>query len=396
MKYLGIESFELLSNHGLNTALEISGQPELWKKVFDQISSQQGEIASYLKECFRNVDNIIFSGSGTSSYIGLALKGLFFRNFAKNVSVVSGTDIVTHPENYFSDKKPVLLISFARSGNSPESLATVELADRFTSKCYHLIITCDANGALANYNSRHSKFVIVLPPESNDKALAMTGSYTGMLLTGILIANIFELKAISDQVETLCNYGAMVISDHAVILKKIAKKDFKRAVFLGSGPFFSTAMESHLKLQELTDGNVVCKCDSFLGLRHGPKVVIREDTLVVYLFSDKEYVYKYEKDLAKAVEREHNPIGIIGIGQNLPADVKMDVIINFSDNQNYLSDEFLAVCNILPAQMLGFFKSLALGLHPDSPSKNNVISRVVTGVNIYDYVSATAKVHYKN
>jgi tagatose-6-phosphate ketose/aldose isomerase len=396
MKYLGIETVELNSGNGLNTAMEISGQPALWKKVFNQFSARQHEIASYLEDCLRNVDKIILSGSGTSSYVGLALEGLFFRSFAKNVSVVSGTDIVTHPENYFSDKKPVLLVSFARSGNSPESLATVELADRFSSKCYHLIITCNVNGALANYEAKHSKFVIVLPPESNDKALAMTGSYTGMLLSGILVAYIFDLKIKESQVETLCKYGEMVISDYAIVLKKIAEKDFKRAVFLGSGPFFSSAMESHLKLQELTDGNVVCKCDSFLGLRHGPKVVIHEDTLVVYLFSNHEHVYQYERDLAKAIEREHNPIGLIGVGQNLCTDVKMDLIINFSDSQNKLCDELLAVCNVLPAQMLGFFKSLALGLMPDSPSKNHVISRVVTGVKIYDYVSGAVKVHHKN
>lgn len=44
---------------------------------------------------------------------------------------------------------------------------------------------------------------------------------------------------------------------------------------------------------------------------------------------------------------------------------------------------FVSVCTILVGQLLGFFKSLDLGLHPDSPSLSGAISWVVNGVTIY-------------
>ena len=288
-----------------------------------------------------------------------------------------------HPFNH--PEKTLLLISFARSGNSPESKAVVELADKLCSKCYHLIITCDPKGALALYTAKNSKFLIVLPPESNDKSLAMTGSYSGMLLTGVLLAWIFDLESIFPQVEVLCSYGEKILNEYAPALQKIAKRPFERAVFLGSGPFFGTATESHLKLQELTNGNIVCVMESFMGLRHGPKAVIHENTLVVYIFSNNDYVLQYEKDLANAIAREHNPVGQIGICENVDFDLKLDLLIKLADKKITLSEDLLAVCYILPGQILAFYKSLDLGLKPDAPSANKVISRVVEGVTIYDY-----------
>lgn len=384
MHYLGFDETELELSGGINTAKEISGQPDLWRDIAKEISNIHPGIKAYLETCLDKVDSIILTGAGTSAYVGISLEGLYYRKFKKRTIAVPTTSIVTHPEDYFSADSPVLLISFARSGNSPESIATVELADKVCNKCYHLIITCDENGALAKYNSRHSKYLFVLPPESNDKSLAMTGSYSGMLLTGILLAWINNIDSILPQVETICSYGEKIVDEYSSALLKIAKKPFERAVFLGSGPYLGTATESHLKLQELTDGTVMCTRESFLGLRHGPKAVVHNDTLVVYIFSKNSYTLSYEKDLALAVAKEHNPVAQIAISEK-NIDLKFDLMMCFSDQDTELSEELLSVCYVLPGQILGFYKSLALDLKPDNPSVSNVISRVVEGVKIYDY-----------
>ena len=88
--------------------------------------------------------------------------------------------------------------------------------------------------------------------------------------------------------------GSSFLSVAPEIAKKAAEIDFPRAVFLGSGSHYGTAIESHLKLQELTNGQVMCSYNTFLDLRHGPKAVINDQTLVVaYLASDR-YVNPYE------------------------------------------------------------------------------------------------------
>jgi tagatose-6-phosphate ketose/aldose isomerase len=222
-----------------------------------------------------------------------------------------------------------------------------------------------------------------LPPEANDQSLAMTSSYTGMLLAGILIAHIHALDEAKKSVDIVTGYGRKIISYYAADLARIAEKNFRRAVFLGSGPLFGTARESHLKLQELTDGRIVCKEESFLGVRHGPKAVIDETTLVCYIFSNQKYVSLYEKDLVASMKKGHPPMLEIGIMENIIPGLDLHHTLYLSDNGLHLSEEYLAVCAVLPAQILAFFMSLKLGLKPDTPSATGAITRVVEGVKIY-------------
>ena len=222
----------------------------------------------------------------------------------------------------------------------------------------------------------------LLPEEANDKSLAMTSSYSGMLLAGILIARINEIDTLSDQVNTISSYGRKLIEDSDYI-KNIASKNFKRAVFLGSGPLYGTAKESQLKLQELTDGKVICKHDSFLGFRHGPKAVIDESTIVMYIFSNNEYVQKYERDLVASMHKGNAMLLELGVMESDNNMVNLSNKIIMDSVGSNVDEEFLAVCSIIPAQLLGFHKSLALGLSPDKPSRSGAILRVVEGVKIY-------------
>ncbi len=385
MNILGYSLDELEKRGAIFTGTEIAGQPDLWKKIYFQFEKQQEEIKSFLSKSIDSVDKIILTGAGTSAYIGLSLKGIYQNNTGKTTEPIPTTDLVTHPEDYFGKETSILLISFARSGNSPESVAAVKLADQICKKVIHLIITCDTNGQLARYKTNSQKYVFVLPPESNDKSLAMTGSYSGMLLSGILMAHYKKTVAMKGQIETLCAFGERIIKDYAELIKQIAEKDYKRAVFLGSGPLFGTATESHLKLQELTDGKIICKNESFLGFRHGPKAVVDEHTLVVYLFSNSEYVQKYEVDLVKAMTNGKKPAFQMGICENEIKNLSLDLLITLSEKPKKLSEELLAVCQVIPGQLIGFFKSMHLGNKPDSPSESGSISRVVQGVTIYDY-----------
>jgi tagatose-6-phosphate ketose/aldose isomerase len=369
----------------LHTANEISAQPELWLNIYRQILEDKERISSYLDEALPEVCKIILTGAGTSAFIGLSLHGTFNRSLKVHTDTVATTDLVSHPNNYFFDNETIMLVSFARSGNSPESTAVVDLADKLCKKCFHIVITCDATGQLARYQSNSTKLIILLPPAANDKSLAMTGSYSGMLLCGFLVARLKEIDKLGPQIDILHQYGTKILDHYASRLKEIASLDFSRVVFLGSGPFYGTATESHLKLQELTDGNIICKNDSYLGFRHGPKAVTNENTLLVFIFSNDPYVQQYEKDLVLSMKKGKKALYTIGIFESPVNGLKFNLGIKLSDSGNHLDEELLTVCDILPGQLLGFFKSLALGLKPDAPSKSGAISRVVEDVIIYKY-----------
>ena len=372
-------------NGGILTGNEILGQPKLWKDLSEKFFNVSDEIENFLQEAYSQIDNIILTGAGTSAFIGLSLKGPLFRNTKILTRAIATTEIVSHPQDFFNERQIPLIISFARSGNSPESSAAIELADKFSDKCFHLIITCDGEGALAHCGSSNPTYVFVLPEESNDQGLAMTGSYSGMLLAGLMIAYIKNPNKIKEQVSLLIQAAKNIFSADSSILQNIADMDFKRACFIGSGGLLGTATEAALKLQELTDGKIVCKTDSYLGLRHGPKAVIDEKTLVVYFLSNNEYVKKYERDLIQAMGHGNHAMFQLAVGERFEQMHHFDAQVNFGIDSRSIEEDFLPVCAIIPGQLLGFYKSLQVGLKPDTPSVNGSISRVVQGVTIYPF-----------
>jgi tagatose-6-phosphate ketose/aldose isomerase len=385
MKYLNFEETALKRSGAYQTAMEISHQPDLWIKTAEKFLEEAKQIDGFLKKAFKEIDNIVLTGAGSSSFIGYSLSDIMFARLNVITRVVPTTHIVTYPEHYFNFSHSTLVISFARSGNSPESLASLQLADRYCKKCFHLIITCDKAGILANYHSKNPLMVFVLPENANDKGLAMTSSYTSMLLAGLLVTFSYERGIASEQLKLSAEVARKILTDHVSDMMTIAKQNFTRAVFLGSGPLFGTAMEASLKLQELTNGKVICKADTFLGFRHGPKVIINEDTLVVYFFSNNKYTSQYEIDLVHSMHEGNHPLFEIGVSETAIHEIQIDKQINIASAGagKQMHEYFQPLCYIILGQLIGFFKSMELGLKPDTPSVNGTISRVVQGVNIY-------------
>ena len=386
--YLDSDKNFLYEIGGINTAKEVSGQPELWRKTLLAIKSKRKDISRFLDKVFstKNI-NVILTGAGTSAFVGDVLHASFNKNTGIITRSIPTTDLVTHPNYYFIKSKPTLLISFARSGNSPESVKAVELSNKTCNNIFHLVITCNEEGRLAKMTaSSENNFLFLLPPEANDKSLAMTGSFSSMLLTGLLLPFIDNLESMDKNVEMMIEYGKVILNKYNNRLKEIASKEFNRAVFLGSGFFSGVAREQHLKLQELTDGKVICKYDSFLGFRHGPKAVMNSEALISYIFSNNEYSQKYEIDLSKTIVTGKTAMFQIGIMEHNIPEVNTDlkIVLNETNNEK-IAEEFLAPVVVLPAQILGFHKSVALGLKPDMPSESGLISRVVEGVKLYEY-----------
>ncbi|MCW5928059.1 MAG: SIS domain-containing protein [Chitinophagaceae bacterium] len=368
---------------------EIHGQPVLWEETYKAVCEKRDHLSVFLSKIFKISDlQIVLSGAGSSAFIGEILQQPFYNNTRISTTVVPTTDLVTHPKGLFKKSIPTLLISFARSGDSPESVATFDLAERMHDVIYHLIITCNPEGNLAKkaYN-KDNAYVFVLPEESNDQALAMTGSFTSMCLAGLLISDIGNNNTNLHSVEKLKNYGDLILKKYASELKQVAALAFKHIIFLGSGGLKGAAKESHLKLLEMTDGRVTCQYDSFLGFRHGPRAGIDDSTLLVYLFSGDPYVYNYEVDLVKSIRQTESFLFSIGVGQciNKAEDMGLNLTINLGVEEEKIPDDYFAVCSVLPAQIMAFYKSLELGLPPDSPSQKGGINRIVQGVSIYPY-----------
>jgi len=366
-----------------DTIHEIYQQPEMWRQTYQILLDKEKEISEFMTSHYNEETTIILTGAGTSSFIGNILEFVMPKYGFYSVKSVPTTDITTHPEAIFNKNKKYILVSFARSGNSPESLAAVNIADSIChNNIAHIIITCNENGKLVKEYAEDNRLILILPPETNDKGLAMTSSFSSMLLASMLLFDVKKIVNKKEGIDKLYKKGEYLISTYSDQIKKIAALDFERAVFLGTGELKGIAEECHLKLQELTDGKVVCLFDSFLGLRHGPKAAINEKTLLVYLFSNDDKVFQYERDLVVQTNQQVKPIAQIYVSQkkrstgNVVFDLEM-----LPDRMNFT--EFDAILYVLIGQLLGFYKSIDLKLDPDNPSASGKIARVVEGVIIY-------------
>lgn len=380
MKYLDLEQSILEKEGALHTAVEISGQPMLWQDVYELVGKQRNELKNFLLPLLENPAlRIILTGAGSSAFIGEAAGGLVQAATRRLTQAIATTDLITHPGLYFLRDVPTLLVSFARSGNSPESVAAVELANEYCDNIYHLVISCNDKGSLATMQLSNALH-LVLPKKSNDQSLAMTGSFTSMLLSVILAFRIEEWASLESSISSL-RQKASALLQAASVIKAVAQHPYQRVVFLGSGPLLGIARECHLKLQELTDGQIICKHDSFLGFRHGPRAVVNKDSLIVYLFSENEYVLQYEKDLSASIDKDLQKTPVI-ISNGKPGIAKNAVLqLGVTDVATQGELDFIAVT--LVGQLLGFYFSLAKGLQPDNPSVSGAINRVVQGVTIY-------------
>jgi tagatose-6-phosphate ketose/aldose isomerase len=383
MKYLNCQVSELKSRGGFYTAKEISAQPELWMETFIKFLNEKEKISRFVGEFLKkDHPEVILTGAGTSAFIGDVLAGPLQKKWGVSCRAISTTDIITHPDNYFIRSRPTLLISFARSGDSPESVATVELAKAYCDDLYELNVTCNKSGELARKTGEINSYVFLLPEGTNDRSLAMTSSFSSMLLAGLLIVNIMEVGQMSPLIEKLQRFGNFILNECLPGLKHLAEMDYERIVFLGSGPLLGVAHESQLKVQELSDGKVIGVYDSFLGFRHGPKALVNSATVVVYLLSNNAYARLYELDFIRSMNMAGEKTVAIGNGYD-QEEFQFDLSIRFPGGTDDFPEDFLPVFYILPAQIIGFYKSLKLGLSPDSPSKSFAITRVVQGVKIY-------------
>ncbi|ENM5825294.1 SIS domain-containing protein [Vibrio metoecus] len=376
--FLGYSSTWLVEHNATHTAKEISHQPVLWRALAENLQQQAPSIEAFLAPLLKRDDlRIILTGAGTSAFVGDAAVPFLQPELNFQMESIPTTDLVSNPELYLDADRPTLLISYARSGNSPESVAAVALADQRVKECYHLFLTCNGEGALSRYAQQAKRALCVLMPEgSNDKSFAMTSSFSCMLMATLMLLGKSSQNAIRATAE-LCE-SKLVQWPEAI--KQLAALPYERLIVLGSGGFAGLAREASLKSLELSAGKVMTAFDSSLGFRHGPKFAINHKALVIQLLSSDDYTRQYDLDLLCEIRRDNQALRHIALTET---PLNEDDV--FELGHLGLGDRWLCFPYILFCQMLAFEKSLQLGLGPDNPCPTGEVNRVVQGVTIYPY-----------
>ena len=390
-KLLGVEISKLEDCSGLNTAKEIIQQPDTWRESVKNLIKNKIEIKSFIDSFLSKKEfRIILTGAGTSAFAGEVCEPYLTSLLNKRVEAIATTDLVASPKSYFIKDIPTLLVSFARSGNSPESVHAVNLATQLVDDLYQVVITCNENGKLAKNTVNDEKSLLLLmPPQTNDLGFAMTSSFTTMVLNAMAVFNINNIENFSSDVDKLSNSVNDFIENNIEKVTSLANEDFERIVYLGSSTSKGIARESALKVLELTAGKVNASYDTPLGFRHGPKSVVDDETVSVIYISNDEYTRKYDLDLAKEMLAHKKNDKVVIVGDNIEEDIlnKADYVF-YVENINYTveNEVLLPLQQIIFGQMLSFLKSVNLGITPDNPCPTGEVNRVVQGVILHELV----------
>ncbi|MDD6466833.1 MAG: SIS domain-containing protein [Erysipelotrichaceae bacterium] len=381
---------EMLENlHAVFTATEIHQQPETWLKTVQQIRGMKDSLQAFIDQVIKQEDfDVILTGAGTSEFVGNSAYSYLAKQLNYKVKSYGTTDLVATPENYLSKTKPTLLISYGRSGNSPESVAAVEVAEQVCETIYHVFITCNHEGALSKFaQSRKNCFAINLTPETHDQSFAMTSSFSNMYLATLLTFQLDQLDAVEMLIKDVKASADRYLNDNFGFAKDVVEQfDFNRIVYLGANTCKGIAQESALKMLELTAGKVVTMYDTPMGFRHGPKSIIDDQTLTVVYVSDDAYTRQYDIDLIREMSVQRKGNKILAVTNQVDEQVRELVDFYYAfENGCVLDNAYLGLEYITVAQTIALFKSLALDITPDNPCPSGEVNRVVKGVIIHPY-----------
>ncbi|MFC0168667.1 SIS domain-containing protein [Pseudoduganella danionis] len=357
---------------GLDTAEEIAQQPALWRELARLLDSQRAALADFLGDVLSTPEaRIILTGAGSSAYAGEIIADEINAAWPCQVRAISTTSLLTHPALYLRRERPTLVISFARSGNSPESTAAVQLVRDVVPHARFLNITCNADGDLARQGAGDkSSYNLLMPAASCDRGFAMTSSFTCMLLAAL---SVLDPDFQTAQIEMLAQLGERALTGWSAPVAQLGAQKVARVVYLGSGPLESLAKEAALKILELTGGEVLSVANSALGFRHGPKAMVNRETLVLMFRSSDPVARRYEGDLLAELQRDQIAATCLTIGAGG----------DFSIDAPAWADAWLAPLWLLMAQQYALHQSALLQLRPDNPFASGTVNRVVQGVTIY-------------
>jgi tagatose-6-phosphate ketose/aldose isomerase len=372
-----------------HTPQEIAQQPGTWMTTFNRLQSRQEELQNFLSQVGVGGEPqerplVFLIGAGTSDYIGRSLDHLLRSKWQCEVIPVASTSLLTDFPDYVFGGQRYLWISFSRSGESPEGVAVLERALAECPGVSHLLVTCNAGGRMHQaVKGRANCLSVVLDDATHDRGLAMTSSFTNMVLSGQILAHAWSLEEYAGILRALISAGENFLPRAATLASELARTGYERVCFVGSAALAGTALECALKVLELTAGKVQTMSQATLALRHGPMAALNQETLLVALLSSQSQRRQYELDLLREIGSKGLVRTRVAVATQADALRTEGDYVLAADTQDSIPDLYRPVLDVIFGQLLGLFASIHCGLKPDLPSPNGAISRVVQNVEIH-------------
>ena len=371
------------------TPREIAQQPETWRKTALLFEAGHSKFQSFLERAgvtgpLETRPAVMLIGAGTSDYIGESLALLFRQRWGCEASAVASTSLLPNLSEYVIPGRRYLWISFSRSGDSPEGVNVLEQALEIYPEISHLIVTCNPRSRMVGLaQNQPNACTAILDDAVNDRSLAMTSSFTNMVIFGQCLAHTWSLEEYRHLLDGMIQSADKFLGESAELSKHITSRKIRRICMVGSGSLAAVAQEASLKVLEMSGGHVKTMAQTSLGLRHGPMAALDTDTDFVCFLSSERPRFSYEIDLLREIRAKHITATCVVVGlKSCEAEARPFCDL-YHAIEGSCPDAYRPPVDVIFGQFLGLYSSMSFGLRPDAPSPAGVINRVVGDFTIY-------------
>lgn len=323
---------------------EINEQPTILKNILTNEKQNINNLANIIRKSFGNY----FIGCGSAYYACLAGTYLFSK-IAKRHTNASVASEFSYLVDFLKDTS--LIIALSQSGETIDIISSLKEAKKKKSKIF--AITNVLGSTL--YRMADYKMLLNAGPE---KCVLATKSFTSKIATLYLLAHSLNdtYEKGTKQLNKAIREVTKLISSTSSIKKIVEKiKNAKNIYILGRGVSYPTALESALKIKEVS----YIHAEGFAAgeLKHGVIALIEKNTPVIIYNPEDE---TYGDTLSSAHEVKARGAYVIGISnKNNP------VFDEFIQVEN--CDEATLIPNVVVAQLLGYYLAVTKGYDPDKP-----------------------------
>lgn len=323
---------------------EIHEQP----KVLMNIVNTQAETIAKSAEIIKKAYGTYLIGCGTASYACLTGTYLFSKIANRHVNFSIGSEF-TYLLDFLKDTS--LVVALSQSGETIDIISSIQKAKKKNAKIMSI------TNVLGSSLYRASDYTMLLNA-GPEKAVCSTKAYLAKIAVLYLLAH--ELAGttktgVQDITKAIAEIKRILEEEERIQELAVQLKDKNHMFVLGRGVSYPTALESSLKIKEVS----YVHAEGFAAgeLKHGVIALIEKGTPIIIYNPEDE---TYDDTLSAAYEVKARGAHVIGI----------------SSKENPVYDTFIRVenCNdatIMPnvviAQLLGYYLAVTKGYDPDKP-----------------------------
>lgn len=336
---------------------ELGEAPEVVRSL---IETQWGLIDSVAEAVgSRTVDMVLMAARGTSDHAAIYAQYVF--GVHNKLPVALAAPSIVSLYGAVPRLRNALVIGVSQSGQSPDVVGVVEEARR--QKAPTIAVTNDPGSPLA----RAAEFVIDIHAGS-ERAVAATKTYVAELaalamLSAALDRNDVARRELAAVPEAI---AAALDLEGAVQMAAREQAGIQRAVVLGRGFNYSTALEWSLKLKETT--YVLADAYSTADFEHGPIAMIDPGFVVHVIAAGGPTLPEMEGVLARLRDAGAR---LVVASDSAEALSYADVPLRLPESPEWLSP----LSAIVPGQLFAWHLAVAKHLDTDHPRHIQKVTR---------------------